>query len=131
MRAAPRPLVTLTCPCGASFARKASQLHHVKRPVCSRECHARYALPRDGREPKLTLTCASCGDPFTRYAANLKVHPDVATCSVECRSARIRKLSGAARSEPPPCYTGPSDLVPYFDDFEDRPIGFDILGSVA
>ena len=130
MRSAPRPLVTLTCPCGTVFSRKASQLHHVKRPVCSRACHARYALPRAGREPKLTLTCASCGDPFTRYAANLKVHPDVATCSVDCRDARRRKLSGkaprAARAVTPVCA-----VVPYSEDFEDLPIGAGVMGSAA
>lgn len=131
-RSKPHPLIELTCTvCGDRYKRKPSQLAYVKEPVCSRVCHGKRTLKRAGRSPALTLTCCVCRETFRRYGSNLHVEPADATCSIECRDARRRKLSTKpARAVPTVWIRTPTEVIvfPDFTEWDEIPLG---VGTMA
>ena len=89
---------------------------------------------------RVALTCPTCKRAFTRIGSQIHGALEDACCSRRCaalhvtargirpRPFRARPAPVAAAVEPPPCYTGPSDMVSYWDDV---PIGVGVMGSAA
>jgi len=139
MRAGPR--TTFVCPeCSAPFARWDSEIESAT-PTCGIDCRsARRRRLNSLNAARLDglRTCSTCDAErpatsafFEPYRDRRRKHILKGRCR-GCQSTRETRDEAARRVPTPVAPARPvCAVVPYSEDFEDRPIGVGVMGSAA